>query len=366
MDYSLDYKSPKIKWLLTFLAAILSLSCSESESESEAVFSHSVTHLVEKPDHYELFDIDSHSKSETVLYYVDDPPQIIDVLPRGDNSYFIFDNLTQSLYHWQHGDKTRLIAKSGNGPDDVDSGFRLETIDHKPYLMRRPGRSEIICDDANECVLHANEIFSKHSTYYERRESGEVFRSGYFVPGRGVAVRERYGEVEVVGAFFTHPDLTIAVDLNFSTIIPLPQKRGYLQKFTGQPFVVLLDYDNLEVLEVFEIEHFRKPVIRQVGRRGDRYYEMDFSSEVTMSAWYYTQPDESILLIYRHSRDVPMSSHPLDIAMEITYYDYYRFDPTTLTIEYAGSSENYIIPLRTGFMMIEDYMLHYYEPVELM
>ncbi|MCH8558377.1 MAG: hypothetical protein LAT84_11155 [Balneolia bacterium] len=130
--------------------------------------------------------------------------------------------------------------------------------------------------------------------------------------------------------------------------------------------MVLLDYDDLEVLEVFEIEHFRKPVIRQAGRRGDRYFELDFSSEVTMSAWFYTQPDESVLLIYPHSRDVPMSSHPLDVAMEVSYYDYYRFDPVTFFMEYAGSIEDYIIPLQTGFFMIEDFMLHYYEPVEVL
>lgn len=349
--------------LLTFLTAIITFAC--SESESEAVFSHSVTQLVEKPDHTQLFDIDSFRKSETVLYGVDNTPSILDVLPAGNNSYFIFDNIEQRLFQWQKNKQTVVVAERGSGPNAIETGFRLEMMNGRPHLLQRPRRSEIICSSTGECRIQAVEVFSKLSTYYEPRDNGEVIRSGYYSPGRSTVILNKNGSEEFFGAVFSHPDLAIAIDLNFNVLIPLPQNAGYLQKFTGQPYIVLLDRD-LKATEVFEIENYCSTVIRQTGQRNDKSYSMDFSGETTMSAWYYEQHDGSILLIYRHSTEVPRSSHPMDIETVTSYYDYYRFDPTTLTMEYGGSSENYIIPLRTGFMMIEDYMLHYYEPVELM
>lgn len=51
----------------------------------------------------------------------------------------------------------------------------------------------------------------------------------------------------------------------------------------------------------------------------------------------------------------------MDRELVTKNHDYYRFFAETGTMKYAGSCENYIIPLDAGFLKIEDYVLNYYE-----
>jgi len=346
----------KFFWLLYFLAASFLTGC--SETSDAGYFSHVPTLIVSKTEHKEFINLNIYNEIDYLLELTDNVPQVIDIVNHKHGGYVIFIGSNSSLYYWNKKDLPQQFSSSGRGPDEIESGIRLLTMDDKVYLLQRARISEIICDD-NGCTLAVLETFDNFVTYFERRENGDIVWSKHFTSERGHIIKESNNHQQYFGATYFHTSKSLLNDLNFNTLIPLSQNKGYLQKFLMLPYIVLLNY-NLEILKVFEIEHFIRTPINKRSSRNETYYEFDHFAESTGSAWFHELHDGKVLLIYAHSFAKPLTTHPMDYEIATKYFDYYTFDPDTQKIEYSGSSDYNIIPLKNGIIIRKDYSLYHY------
>lgn len=346
--------------LIATLFILFILSCTKDATQPD--FSLSVTDNIDIEQRVPLIDMGQFVHSGVVLYDVDTNPQILDVLQMENGHYLIYDNMAERLYYWDKKKEAQTIGLKGTGPNDIESGFRLVKSEGKYYLLQRARKSVVICDNSKDCKLHAAQSFENLVTYYESRENGSVVSVEHFVPGKGRISVYKDGEKFYKGGFYSHPDNELARDLNSSVLVKLADHPGYVQLFSLSPHIVYLD-ENLEVQKVFQLQSFDRLKAQMSTIRRESNYNFNFDQEFSQIAWYYQTGNGNIMIIVRHAEEVALSAHPMDRELVTKNHDYYRFFAETGTMEYNGSSEKYIIPLETGFLMIEDYVLHYYESV---
>jgi len=357
---TLNIKKTRNSWLLLFVAATYLASC--SESKDVGYFSHASTKIVLKTENRNFINESEYQEVGFILELDDIGPQMIEIMSHKQGGYIIFSKDNSSLYYWNEKEYPQQFAGHGRAPDEIELGLRLLKMNNNIYVLQRARISEVICDD-NGCTLEVIEAFENVVTYFERKNNGDLIWSDFFMPDRGNLVLETSGQQKFAGAIYYHPDRSLVKYLNFNAVIPLSDDRGYLQKFSLLPYIVLLD-NNLEIQEVYEINHFTKRAIKQSGNNNEKYYEFDDSEVSTGSAWFYELYDGKVLLIYAHSKANPLSPHPMDFEIVTEYFDYYTFDPDTKTMEYSGTSENHIIPIKDGFLIQKGYYLYHYKKNE--
>jgi len=337
-------------FMFTFL--FLFFSCKNEQER----FSHESTIKIDKVED-KLFEPDkNHVKVSLILHDIDLHPDGIDVLELTNGHILLFYREDQQLFFTNRRDPASLIANSGDGPDEIQSGVRLYSKNGNYYLLQRFRKSRILCDK-DSCSLSAIMTFTEMVSYYEELDTNKTLLAGGFIPDKANIRVGSYEEWKSIGAYFIHNDLTIATHLNTSTLIKLHDGNGYLQLFSLLPYVIFLN-EKLIINEIFELKSFNPPQINEIKSRRDLFYELDFSSKTSELVWFYHTSDNNILLVVRHFKLVPLSNHPMDTERKVIGYDYYTFNARSGRLEHSGSSNRYIIPVSSGYLSVENYSLY--------
>lgn len=342
------------------LIALLFLLYGCKKQVDKPIFNLSASENIHSTTFTPLFDNDQFELSGIVLNSVKKNPQIIDVLPLHNDRFLIYDYLAEKLYHWDKSADAVLIAKSGRGPNGVDSGLWFVKDGDSDFLLQRARRSEVICESPENCKLNVSDTFDNIVYYYELRDDGTVITIGNYIPGKPRITIYKDGKSTHAGGFYSHTDNDISREMNGSILVNLKDDKGYIQYFTLSPHIVFMDKD-LNVKNVFKLNQFEP--IEIVSRKYDRQLTQSFNFDNAFSqvVWHYQMNNGDIILFTSHSEEIALSSHPMDRELIVHRYDYYRFNLNKTTIDYIGSTENYTIPLEEGYLVAKDFMLQFYQ-----